>query len=111
MLEKTNPKYSSELYSANMLARQLGLTQAIPFPPFILSGVDNALSRPIITDKAEARKLYEAFDQRKSGFDLNNLPNTPGMPTEFRIWWSEESKPTLLSSQSKPFLKPSHLEI
>lgn len=90
VIEKTNPKYSSELDSANMLARQLGFTRAILFPPFIFRRVDNPLSRPLITDKAEARKLYEAFDQRKSGFDLNNLSNTPGMTTEFRTWWSEE---------------------
>lgn len=37
VIEKTNLKYSSELYSANMLARQLGFTRAILFPLFIYS--------------------------------------------------------------------------
>lgn len=75
-----------------MLERQLGFTRAILFPPFIFSRVDNPLSRPLITDKAEARKLYKVFDQRKSDFDLNNLSNTPGITTELRTWWLEESK-------------------
>lgn len=69
-------KDKSQVQFWTLLARQLGFTRAILFPPFIFSRVYNPLSRPLITE------------------------TKPGMTKEFRTWWSEESKSCLKANRS-----------
>ena len=80
-----NDKAGVEFYNPAQFARQFGLAQAVPIPPYQSHNL-NFKSREVI-DKADLSLVKTESIRLRSLCELKSYPEDTGTTSEFRHWW------------------------
>ena len=78
-----------EYYNPALFARQFGLTQLIPIPPYP-SLNRNISDRDIVGDMKWVLRVREKSDDLKNQFCFRPFQELPYSTTVFHVWWSKK---------------------
>ncbi|XP_059637842.1 uncharacterized protein LOC132279816 [Cornus florida] len=87
-LGSANCKCGVEYYNAAQLARQFGLTQLVPLPPY--PSCNKVFSiRSFISSDAQIKNTSNLFQDFKTDFQVKRFEEMPNSTSAFDIWWTK----------------------
>lgn len=104
----TNDKSGVEFYNAAQFARQFGLLELIPLPPYPSKNLD-FLSRPVINMNT-LEQVMSDFAQAKADFNFQAYTEFPKKSTYFDDWWKDHIN-TVFTRSEKIALPPTSKKV